>query len=776
MPLTDPVPSSAFDVLERNIQDTDKFVNQETGTFTNRVGKVIKPIPVIEAEANAAVNTVITEITSLGLQAIELIGWYPVGEFATGFTYTKLNDVGRDASGSWWRYNGSDLPKVINAGTVPSSPDFTLISFETADNVSKTGGGSVQDFIDSFTLKIFQSPTDGGLTEIQTRTGNANEVYEVRKVSDDSLATIYSDASGTTEIVQNGTSNVSDSAGVVEFYIADGDYYVEVGFARGNFKAKKLEPFKTVAEMKSASYLSKYSEGTRIEWQGYYTQSDGGSNWGVLKFGAHTEDGGSIFSINANTYIEANLKGKKISASKFGVIADWSEAAQNGTDSKSALQAAINYAREGERVLYTPPGYVRVSGNVDTNPTGLYKKLNWHSDNTTIVADFYGVPLTIKGGASFQTITGKLLVTCSNQFKKDTYDNSQHGVIIQNCKHDVTIEVYDMPGTGVYIQSTGGNLNTSRHDLFTRSCGRGVEIDGSNDDMSVITSRIKATSNKKEGIYVRAAAKFRQWVCWWYAENNWIEDDNTTSNYGVRVLSAIGVDMWIYSEQGNDAGEIFVTPEGSGRVFSARKNKDSISGGVQALDGKEFYQADFVNRVSEPMTLRGLGPRFGFQGEYVRVPFKTSGGTNGYLYADDKGLAIQNHNNSLSYSVNDGYGKNADELFFSGKITLTPSESSKVVSLGGSVLNSETVIGRVTVTSSTKNSQSGRGGRAYKADFSVIGGTVIVESVIDREVGSPNLTISLGGAGGSPMSLSLSYVNSYSTDLFVTYRVDYIKH
>lgn len=137
MPLTDPVPSSSFDVLARNVQDTDKFVNQETGTFTNRVGKVIKPIPVIESEANAAIIS---------------LGWTPVGEFATGFTYTKLNDVGRDALGSWWRYSGSDLPKVIIAGTVPSSPNFSVISFETADNVSKNGGGSVQDHIDDYNI------------------------------------------------------------------------------------------------------------------------------------------------------------------------------------------------------------------------------------------------------------------------------------------------------------------------------------------------------------------------------------------------------------------------------------------------------------------------------------------------------------------------------------------------------------------------------------------------------------------------------------------------
>ena len=116
--------------------------------------------------------------------------------------------------------------------------------------------GSVQDFIDSFALKIFQSPNDGGLTEIQTRTVNANEVYKVRKTSDNSLATIYSDAAGTTEIVQNGTSNVSDSAGVVEFYINAGGYYVEVGVASVNFTVNKDIP--------SYSEVSKNASGVNV--------------------------------------------------------------------------------------------------------------------------------------------------------------------------------------------------------------------------------------------------------------------------------------------------------------------------------------------------------------------------------------------------------------------------------------------------------------------------------------------------------------------------------
>ena len=106
---------------------------------------------------------------------------------------------------------------------------------KSADKISTKTDESVQNFIDTFALKIFQSPTDDGLTEIQTRTVDASELYEVRKISDDSLATIYSDSAGTVEIVQNGSDNVSGGDGVVEFYIVDGDYYIDIGSNRSNF-------------------------------------------------------------------------------------------------------------------------------------------------------------------------------------------------------------------------------------------------------------------------------------------------------------------------------------------------------------------------------------------------------------------------------------------------------------------------------------------------------------------------------------------------------------
>lgn len=166
-------------------------------------------------------------------------GFNTKGAFASGFTYELPNDVGLDASGNpWILIDTSSLPVTVAAGTTPANPPYKQVAYGTAAQVSTNTSDTVQSFIDSFALKIFQSPTSGGLTEIQTRTVDAGEVYEVRKTSDNSLATIYSDAAGNAEIVQDGTGNKSGSDGVVGFYIADKfeELKIESGASSANFK------------------------------------------------------------------------------------------------------------------------------------------------------------------------------------------------------------------------------------------------------------------------------------------------------------------------------------------------------------------------------------------------------------------------------------------------------------------------------------------------------------------------------------------------------------
>lgn len=116
----------------------------------------------------------------------------------------------------------------------------------TAVQVLLNTTSTVQSFVDSFALKVFQSPTSTGLTEIQTRTASGSEVYEVRSTLDGSLATIYSDASGLNKIPQDSSANVSNSDGVVSFYIASGFYSISSSNVTSKFSvdAAKFEWFR----------------------------------------------------------------------------------------------------------------------------------------------------------------------------------------------------------------------------------------------------------------------------------------------------------------------------------------------------------------------------------------------------------------------------------------------------------------------------------------------------------------------------------------------------
>lgn len=96
--------------------------------------------------------------------------------------------------------------------------------------------------------------------------------------------------------------------------------------------------YKTVADM--LQWAPQLPLGTRVAWDAYFSEGDCGGGRGVIKSGAHTEDGGSIFSLGATKYIEAFLPAT-VMAIKFGAKFDNSpsSAAHNTTQ----LQRFVDY-------------------------------------------------------------------------------------------------------------------------------------------------------------------------------------------------------------------------------------------------------------------------------------------------------------------------------------------------------------------------------------------------------------------------------------------------
>lgn len=101
--------SEAITVLKQDVELTHGIVHGDESTEVLTENGLVPSF-----------SKVINTFEVQGQQVISEFGWTPVGTFAAGFTFTSPNQVGQDAEGNWWRWNGA-LPKTVTAGTLPSS-------------------------------------------------------------------------------------------------------------------------------------------------------------------------------------------------------------------------------------------------------------------------------------------------------------------------------------------------------------------------------------------------------------------------------------------------------------------------------------------------------------------------------------------------------------------------------------------------------------------------------------------------------------------------------
>jgi hypothetical protein len=223
----------------------------------------------------------------------------------------------------------------------------------------------------------------------------------IRKVSDNALVNIFSDAAGLIPIPQLGAK--SDALGQFNFYT---DSAVEVKAVWSDGVSTQSEPFrgnvhnrlsglndvdghdviysrnfKTVANLKAGIDASGQTisvaaiAGSRIYLRGYFTESDGGSSWGIVKLGAHTEDGGRIISIDANTYVQMNMVGV-INIRKWGCDPS---VANNSIQWQKAQDYAIANTGGGTRV---PSGIFPCLATINMGFNGFYEGVGYSSRPT----------------------------------------------------------------------------------------------------------------------------------------------------------------------------------------------------------------------------------------------------------------------------------------------------------------------------------------------------------------------------------------------------------
>src|SRR5690554_4842818 len=127
MPLNDPVPSTAADVLKYNVERFDEVVTSDAPTYTDRLGKERLTVAGFEANANATIaqiesyaNNTIAQIESEGEAAIQALRVVNAGSFEDGATLTARNEVlYYGAEQDYYRWDGA-LPKAVAAGSTPA--------------------------------------------------------------------------------------------------------------------------------------------------------------------------------------------------------------------------------------------------------------------------------------------------------------------------------------------------------------------------------------------------------------------------------------------------------------------------------------------------------------------------------------------------------------------------------------------------------------------------------------------------------------------------------
>lgn len=101
----------------------DGFANTNNGAVPTRYGGNKPSYQYLVDQWNAQIAAAILELNKSR-------GFRVVGAFADGFTYELYNDVGIDSNGDSWIYTDFDgTPVNVTAGTVPSSPEYTQVTY-----------------------------------------------------------------------------------------------------------------------------------------------------------------------------------------------------------------------------------------------------------------------------------------------------------------------------------------------------------------------------------------------------------------------------------------------------------------------------------------------------------------------------------------------------------------------------------------------------------------------------------------------------------------------
>lgn len=216
--------------------------------------------------------------------------------------------------------------------------------------------------------------------------------------------------------------------------------------------------FETVSDMKSGTLqtgesidLSKFV-GARVEVSKYYSDREGGGTCGTVKSGSHTDDGGSIFSIDTDTYVEVTDYNALLDPLSWGIKAG------AGQDDLPFWNNLIAWY-ESKTVVLTPAGGSRIY----TAPRlKSLRGVSQLSDTLKLpsyfLADFGS--LIFKRHSSWSAPIGRFLIEAEQFYQADfgglTIENENYTIRLKNSNLDKT----KLKFSGVTLTSCDNAIET----------------------------------------------------------------------------------------------------------------------------------------------------------------------------------------------------------------------------------------------------------------------------------------------------------------------------
>ncbi len=165
---------------------------------------------------------------------------------------------------------------------------------------------------------------------------------------------------------------------------------------------------------------AKIRDGIKVSWQGYWEQSDGGSGWGVIRIGNHTQDFGSIITIDENAYIEQNFADScRINLKKFGIKCD-------GSDCLERTNQAIWYARYKIGKVYWPKGIFDYSNTLVLYSAIIYKGNGRRNTKLRFSENIHGLKISPTQEDSISSMDVEDLSVISTNNEESEFSDAVH--------------------------------------------------------------------------------------------------------------------------------------------------------------------------------------------------------------------------------------------------------------------------------------------------------------------------------------------------------------